>query len=104
MTQLYPTRAAPAESTWPTTLSGPGTADLAALADLIGRPTLRTADLTEPNQPSTVDAAGGVRPGASLGGLPGGSPVRDTPSEPPPAHALSAHVNAAVRPTRDRAD
>jgi hypothetical protein len=104
MTQLYPIPAAPAESTGPTSLSGPGTADLAALADLIGRPTLRAANLTAPNQPSTVDGMSGVRPGASLGGLPGASPVRDTPSEPPPNRSVSAHVNATVRPTRDRAD
>ena len=76
-------------------LSGPGWANLSALTEL------GAADLPHP---SDVDEHGPDRPGGSLGGLPGASLVRETPSEPPPANHLTAHVNARVRPTRDRGD
>ena len=110
-----PTRAALTGLTDPSRLSGRGTANLSALANLTGLFALDAArlsaltgpgdaDLTEPNTTSTADEHGRVRLGPSLGGLPGGSPVRETPSEPPPAQHPTVHVNADVRPIRDRGD
>jgi hypothetical protein len=84
--------------TRPSGLSGPGWANLSALT------ALDAADLPHPTNPSDVDEHGPDRPGASLGGLPGASLVRETPSEPPPEGHPTAHVNAHVRPTRDRGD
>jgi hypothetical protein len=115
MTQHNRTHTALTDLTDPTGLSGPGAADLSALADLTGRPAIGTANLsaltgpgllhlTEPNQLSAVDEHGGVRPGPSLGGLPGGSPVRETPSEPPPANHLTALLSPTDRPIPDRGD
>lgn len=113
MTQLNHT--APTGRTDPSGLSAPGTADLSVLADLTGRPAIGTANLsatngsgllklTEPNQPSAVDEHDGVRPGPSLGGPPGASPVRETPSEPPPANRPTAQLSPADRPIPDRGD
>jgi hypothetical protein len=115
MTQLNPTNAARTGLTDPSRLSGPGIANLSALSALTGLSALGAAnlstltgpggtDLTEPNRVSAVDEHDGVRLGPSFGGLPGGSPVRETPNEPPPANHLAAQVSPADRPTRDRGD
>lgn len=115
MTRHHRTHTAPTGRTDPSDLSGPGSADLSALADLTGRPAIGTASLsaltgpgllylTETDRMSAVDEHDGVRLGPSLGGLPGGSPVRETPSEPPPANHLTALLSPADRPTPDRGD
>ena len=118
MTQRNPIHAALTGLTDPSGLSDPGTTHLSALSalsDLSGLSVLGTvdlsaltepggADLTEPNRVSAVDEHRGVRPGPSLGGLPGGSPVRETPSEPPPTNRPTAQVSPADRPIRDRGD
>jgi len=115
MTQHNRTHTALTGLTDPTGLSGPGAAHLSVLADLTGRRAIGTAslpaltgpgllNLTVPNQLSAVDEHDGVRLGPSLGGLPGGSPVRETPSEPPPANHLTALLSPADRPIPDRGD
>ena len=115
MTQHNRTHTALTGLTDPSGPSGPGAADLSVLADLTGRPAIGTAslstltgpgllNLTEPNRVSAVDEHDGVRLGPSLGGLPGGSPVRETPSEPPPANHPTAQANTPDSPIRDRGD
>jgi hypothetical protein len=115
MTRRNHTRPSLTGLTDPTGLSGPGTAHLSALADLTGRPAIGTVnlsaltgpgllDLTEPDQPSAVDGHGDVRPGASFGGPPGASPVRETPSEPPSVNHLTALLSPDDRPIPDRGD
>jgi len=54
--------------------------------------------------PSTVTKQGRRRPGASPGALPGPSPVRDTPGEPPPAQRGPTQVTAPVSRTRGRGE
>jgi len=56
------------------------------------------------NKLSLVDEHDRDRGGPSLGGLLGGSLVRETPSEPPPSNHPKAQVSPPARPTRDRAD
>jgi len=99
MTQLNLTPAATAPAlTDLSGLSGTDAADLSAVTDP------GTADLSHPTSPSDVDEHDRGRPGPSLGGLPGGSPVRETPSEPPPTNHPTAQVNPPDSPIRDRGD
>jgi hypothetical protein len=115
MTRRNPTHTSLTGLTDPSGLSAPGGAHLSALADLTGRPAIGTAnlsaltgpgllDLTEPNRASVVDGHEVVRPGASFGGPTGASPVRETPSEPPPVNHLTALLSPADRPIPDRGD
>jgi hypothetical protein len=115
MTRHHRIDTSPTGLTDPSGLSGPGAADLSVLADLTGRPAIGTAnpstptcpgllDLTEPRQLSAVNERGGTRLGPCLGGPPGASPMRETPSEPPPANRPTAQLSPADEPIPDRGD